>query len=163
MPEAKTYTVVEVTGQKEWQGAYGPRADCGKARKVRWLLDEGTGCWDWQLYKIPTGYGQVRVANRLYPAHRFYYEEKYGPVPEGYVLDHLCRNRGCVNPDHLEPVTQRENVRRGEGTKLTLAQVQWIRSSSRSARSLALELGMDPSHFSKIRRAEKWDGLKEAA
>ena len=48
------------------------------------------------------------------PAHRYAYEELVGPIPEGLQLDHLCRNRSCVNPDHLEPVTCRENLRRGE-------------------------------------------------
>lgn len=46
-------------------------------------------------------------------AHRVYYEARFGPIPAGLQLDHLCRNRGCVNPDHLEPVTCRENLMRG--------------------------------------------------
>jgi len=46
-------------------------------------------------------------------AHRAVYESERGPIPEGMTLDHLCRNRGCVNPDHLEPVTNRENILRG--------------------------------------------------
>lgn len=49
------------------------------------------------------------------PAHRISYEHFTGPIPAGLHLDHLCRNRACVNPEHCEPVTCRENVRRGEG------------------------------------------------
>lgn len=66
------------------------------------------GCWPWLGSRIPTGYGYWR--NR--PAHRWAYEMAIGPIPKGYEVDHLCRNRGCVRPNHLEAVTKRENVRR---------------------------------------------------
>ena len=67
----------------------------------------------------PTGYGYVkmRVATGVFKevnAHRACYELKRGKVPDGLVLDHLCRVRRCLNPDHLEPVTRSENVRRGD-------------------------------------------------
>lgn len=68
-------------------------------------------CWIWIGYRHPTsGYGRHR--NRQ--AHRVVYEKLVGPIPEGLVLDHLCRVRECVNPDHMDPVTDRENLRRGE-------------------------------------------------
>lgn len=54
--------------------------------------------------------------------HRVAYEDKYGTIPEGMVLDHLCRNRACINPDHLEVVTQRENIMRGVGVAAKNAQ-----------------------------------------
>lgn len=54
--------------------------------------------------------------------HTVAYIEKHGAIPEGMVLDHLCRNRACINPDHLEPVTQRENILRGEGVAAKNAQ-----------------------------------------
>lgn len=74
------------------------------------------GCWEWQGKSVQTsGYGQLNYGGTRRLAHRLAYELAVGPVPEGLVLDHLCRNRLCVNPMHLEPVTNRENLRRGEG------------------------------------------------
>lgn len=77
---------------------------------------EQSGCWQWLGNCHPdTRYGRFwldRHTDRL--AHRLAYEWTVGPVPDGLVLDHLCRNRSCVNPIHLEPVTNVENVMRGE-------------------------------------------------
>lgn len=74
-------------------------------------------CWIWTGYVNPAGYGQVSTggrAGRMKLVHRVVYELMIGPIPDGLVLDHLCRNRVCVNPAHLEPVTNRENTLRGE-------------------------------------------------
>jgi len=59
------------------------------------------------------GYGKFSAARRTLSAHRVAYTLHFGPIPDGLVIDHLCRQSACVNPDHLEAVTQRENVRRG--------------------------------------------------
>lgn len=73
-----------------------------------------TGCWLWGGYVDPKGYGIFGVGGqKLSRAHRFAYERFIGPVPDGLFLDHLCRNRNCVNPHHLEVVTNQENVTRG--------------------------------------------------
>lgn len=81
-----------------------------------------SGCWDWRASTDAGGYGQMRVgprgSSRLRPAHRLAYELLVGPIPEGLDLDHLCRNRRCVNPAHLEPVTRSENLRRGARSAL---------------------------------------------
>lgn len=81
-------------------------------RKIR-IVD--SGCWEWTASLRPEGYGQVRDRKRMARAHRLVYELLVGPIPEGLPLDHLCRNRRCVNPTHLEPVTVLENLRRGVG------------------------------------------------
>lgn len=82
-----------------------------------WSLVESdeSGCWAWFGSFTSYGYGRVRKDRKEKVAHRVAYELLVGPIPEGLVLDHLCNNRWCVNPDHLEPVTQHENIIRGEG------------------------------------------------
>jgi hypothetical protein len=70
-------------------------------------------CWEWIAYRLPAGYGRFYDGHRDAMAHRFAYETWNGPVPNGTTIDHLCRNRCCVNPDHLEAVTHRENLLRG--------------------------------------------------
>jgi len=75
----------------------------------------GDGCWEWIASRDPNGYGRIWAeGSRVVMAHRLVYEMVVGPIPDGLFLDHLCRNRGCVRPDHLEPVTCRENTLRGE-------------------------------------------------
>lgn len=77
-------------------------------------LREGRGgCWIWTGATSSSGYGLVKVGGRQTSVHRLVYEELVIGIPDGLVLDHLCRNRACANPEHLEPVTQRVNVLRG--------------------------------------------------
>ena len=81
-------------------------------------LDFDTGCWNWTAAKNSDGYGQFWPTNgkhRHSQAHRFSYETFIGKIPEGLTIDHICKNRGCVNPKHLEPVTIQVNVLRGNG------------------------------------------------
>lgn len=79
-----------------------------------WAKVEPTGfCWNWTAMKTRDGYGRFAVDSRHSRlAHRIAYTLLVGEVPSGLELDHLCRNKACVNPDHLEPVTQSENMRR---------------------------------------------------
>lgn len=72
-----------------------------------------SGCWVWQASGIPAGYGTFWDGNRKVLAHRWAYEHWVGPIPEELEMDHLCRNRACVSPFHLEPVTRSENGKRG--------------------------------------------------
>lgn len=79
---------------------------------------DGSGCWLWTAYVDRKGYGVFGINQRtLVKAHRYSYELHVGPIPEGLQLDHLCRVRHCVNPAHLEPVTNQENVIRGNAAR----------------------------------------------
>ncbi|HMS92380.1 MAG TPA: HNH endonuclease signature motif containing protein [Candidatus Saccharibacteria bacterium] len=72
-------------------------------------------CWEWDGAKSSAGYPQIRLDNTCFYLHRIIYEQTVSPIPDKYQIDHLCRNRGCINPEHLEAVTQRENILRGSG------------------------------------------------
>ena len=71
-------------------------------------------CWLWKGTIMLNGYGQFKTRNQRHLAHRFAYNAVRGAIPDGLQLDHLCRVRACVNPDHLEPVTGTVNILRGE-------------------------------------------------
>lgn len=73
---------------------------------------QSSGCWEWQGTLQKNGYSTFGLEAKSLRGHRWSYEHFIGPIPEGLQIDHLCRNRSCVNPEHLEPVTARENSRR---------------------------------------------------
>lgn len=78
------------------------------------LHDGDGGCWLWTASKTVDGYGCFHMPDGRTTAHRIAYEELVGPIPEGLVIDHLCRTRNCVNPRHMETVTQSMNLLRGD-------------------------------------------------
>ena len=82
-------------------------------RRVSRELTSHGECWRWTGAMMRNGYGQLGVGGKHFAAHRYCYEHYRGQIPPGLDLDHLCRNRWCVNPDHLEPVTRSENLKRG--------------------------------------------------
>jgi len=78
------------------------------AKRVRSI----NGCWELDGYVHKNGYTQMNYMGKRYMAHRLSYTIFVGEIPEGLVIDHLCRNRACINPAHLEPVTTLENLLR---------------------------------------------------
>lgn len=84
------------------------------------IPEPNTGCWLW-TGGLNDGYGRFRAGGKPVQAHVYSYERFVGPVPVGLVLDHKCRVRCCVNPAHLEPVTNEENIRRGDAGVWLLA------------------------------------------
>lgn len=131
-------------------------------KRVKYVIDPITECWNWVCH-LYEGYGRVFLGGRWYPAHVVTYETKYGPVPDGKELDHLCRNRKCCNPDHVEPVTRTINVRRGLQTKLTAESVHDIRvlaSEGKSQREIAARFGLlSHSTVGRIIRGEGWEDI----
>ena len=71
-------------------------------------------CWLWTASCSSEGYGRINISGKSTYAHRWAYEQAHGPIPEGMHIDHLCRVRHCVNPEHMEVVTNRQNFTRGE-------------------------------------------------
>lgn len=110
-----------------------------------------TDCWTWQLSKTYNGYGLVRSGDKMVLAHRLYYQDHIGPIPDGKQLDHLCRVRACVRPEHLEPVTPGENCRRGGNSKLTPEAVADIRSSKDTQIVISRRHGISQPQVSVIR------------
>lgn len=142
-----------VRGHKQWR--IGPD-----------YLEEDRGyktpCWIWQRTTDARGYGGTSAdGNRHVKAHRVYYERANGPIPEGFVIDHLCRVPACVNPAHLEPVTNAENVQRGDTAKLTRGQVAEIKARpDETQQALADEYGVHRSAISLIRNGKRWADVK---
>ncbi len=91
-----------------------------KERLLSKVVVGDNGCWVWTGSRRRDGYCNFTTCHgrgnrKTTMVHRASYEMFVGPIPSGLTLDHLCRNRACCNPEHLEPVTQRENILRGEG------------------------------------------------
>lgn len=122
-----------------------------------YVVDANTGCWNWIGHR-DSGYG--RIGSKL--AYRLTYERAKGTVPNGLRLDHLCRNRACVNPEHLEPVTHAENCRRGANCRLTLEDVRKIRSAAARGgprgykTRLARQFGVGPTLIHKVIAGTIW-------
>lgn len=132
-------------------------------RETDYKVDEGTGCWNWTGAVGAYGYGISYYHGHLTHAHRMAYQSRRGPIPKGMILDHLCRNKLCVNPDHLEPVSNAVNTQRGDAAKLTEADVIEIRRLYRSGgwthRSLATRFGVCRENVGRIIRNQQWKNV----
>ncbi len=109
-----------------------------------------TPCWVWLLPLTRKGYALMHSPERKrrVSAHRYFYERFIGPIPEGLQIDHLCRVRHCVNPSHLEPVTNRENQMRGARAKLSDAdreRVHGMRARGMTLREIGETFGVSES------------------
>lgn len=127
------------------------------------ILDKvqmASGCWEWAGTRNALGYARFTRGNRRVVAHRLTYRIFVGRVPSGMELDHTCRNRGCVNPYHLEPVTHTENVRRGDRASLTADQVREIRAATGTSKDrLAAQYGVTRENIHHILTGKTWRNL----
>jgi HNH endonuclease len=123
--------------------------------------DHVTPCCISQLKKNKDGYAVEKLRGRSVLAHRAAYERVRGEIEDGLELDHLCGQPDCVRLDHLEPVTHRENLRRGSRTKLALPDVIEIRRDPRKQGIIAEEYGISQSQVSRIKRGASWADVPE--
>lgn len=124
-------------------------------------------CWIWQLAKDAFGYGKMydKKAKKMTTAYRHFYEQANGAVPDGLYLDHLCRVPSCVNPDHLEAVTNAVNVQRGLRARMTLesiAQVHALRHSGMTYRAISAEMSIPERTIAHIIRGDRWKNVVDA-
>lgn len=92
-------------------------------KKIR--VDDDTGCWRWIAAIDRHGYGLIQIKNRVWRSHRAVYEAAVGPIAAGLCCDHLCRNRWCCNPKHIELVTRVENTMRGNAPPAVWARTEY--------------------------------------
>ena len=128
-----------------------------------WIILENS-CWEWQGSKCKRGYGRYRVGSTIKQAHRVVYEKyKKKKIESGLELDHKCRNRACVNPDHVEELTHLENVLVGETTKLKEFEVKLIRDlwehGKVSQGELAIKFKVSQSNISDIITRKTWRNI----
>lgn len=136
--------------------------------------EAASGCWLFDSL-LGSGYGTIWVRGKMVRAHRFAYELFKGRIPAGLVVRHKCRNRNCVNPDHLEIGTHRENAldRRRDGTqkegeastssKLSEEEVLEIRQSTKSQRALAKRYGVGRRAIQSVLSRRTWKHLEESS
>lgn len=122
-----------------------------------------TPCYIWKRHVCKkSGYGGVRRNSRRMAAHTWIYEMANGSVPDGLELDHLCRVRECVRPDHLEPVTSRINTRRGAATRFTPEQIMEIRTrrlAGEGPTHLGRVFGTNRAYITNICKRRSWNDL----
>ncbi len=118
-----------------------------------------TPCWIWQRARLVSGYGVIGCHPSRQLAHRVYYERFKGPIADGLTLDHLCRVAACVNPDHLEPVTQRVNTQRGARAILSqhkADEIRRLRADGWSRQALADRFGVAIQTIGNVLYGDAW-------
>lgn len=137
-------------------------SDIAEHIRVKTDLDPQTGCWLWTRPLHSGGYARIQLGGKSakhHFVHRLSYERFIGPIPKGMTIDHLCRNRACVNPHHLEPVSRTENIRRGASTLLNEASVKEIHRLVQEGTKktvIAKMFSVTPSTISDLLHGRSW-------
>ncbi|MGQ7788186.1 HNH endonuclease [Nesterenkonia sp. K-15-9-6] len=143
--------------------------------KLQRRTDKTSTCWIWTGSKVSSGYGNIHHARTWHYAHRVAYELAHGPIPDGMVIDHLCWNRACVNPDHLRAVPQQLNAQNLQGatsrSSTGLRGVTWDRHrgawaayGKRNGRTVYIgryATAQEADEAAKAWRAEHYPGAQE--
>lgn len=111
-------------------------------------------------------YAKMFVDGQSHYAHRYYFQQKHGELSRHAKLDHLCRVRHCVNPDHLEPTTNAENCRRGDNAKLVAEDVYEIRALCAQGwlqADIGRAYGITQANVSEIHRCKSWADLEQVS
>lgn len=127
-------------------------------RLSRAYVVDDSGCWLWTRSVQTAGYGQILVEGRRWLAHRLIYTLLVGEIPEGMVVDHVCRTRRCVNPAHLQVVTVKQNCEHRAGSTSSESGVRGVTRDKRTGRWLAQVKHNRVSHF-----VGRFDRLEDAA
>lgn len=130
----------------------------GKSKVRNWTID-GNYCWLWNGSPRKDGYCKTKSNGKYIYAHRFIYQKLVGPIPKGLILDHLCRKPKCVNPDHLEPVTHVENLRRGKSAKLNPSKILEIKKILKNGvyqKVIAKNFNVSATLISYIKNGKRW-------
>lgn len=121
-------------------------------------------CWIWKLKLEWTGYGRIKRNGKSHTVHVYYWEAINGKKPQGMELDHLCRVRACMRPDHLELVTHKENDRRGASARLkeeNISEIFSLYNSGITMKNIARMFSISRGHVSDIIRETKWNNVSE--
>ena len=133
-----------------------------KTIKEMVTIDPETGCWNWNLHCGQNGYGIIWFEGKNRYFHRISYQLYVGEIPDGMTIDHLCRNRRCANPDHMEVVSIQVNSQRRVNTKLSPSDIPKIRvllAQGVRQREIASDFGTTQSNISLIKRGVNWDNV----
>lgn len=134
-----------------------------KITSAMWVEEDrnySTPCWIWLGEIAANGYGRVRLARKRLLAHRSMYEQTFGRIPDYLQVDHLCRERACINPSHFELVPQPVNVQRGDIATLTPDDVRAIRAPSREPiAEIAERYGVTLRTIHDVRSRRTWKNI----